>query len=249
MKNKFLLPVTKVFGIGALVIGLAAPALAVPVLVDGGVKIFAVDDIFDMTFSALTEDNDGNELDGALSATIWFKLTGFSGTTASFDVTINNMSVDPPQQGVVTGIGFGEIDPNATDATTSTTDWEANVGQGSFDVCLIAQDNQTNCFGGTVANGVPPGMTTVVNLDIIYEAGTLLAGGLFFKDPNARWQGVTGANCPTDDLNCLSAKIDGSIILTNGGNPPGGVIPEPGTLLLLGSGLAGLGFWRWNQKK
>jgi len=36
----------------------------------------------------------------------------------------------------------------------------------------------------------------------------------------------------------------------NGGStPPGGQVPEPGTVFLLGSGLAGLGFWRWKTKK
>ncbi len=31
--------------------------------------------------------------------------------------------------------------------------------------------------------------------------------------------------------------------------PPGGVIPEPGTVLLFGTGLAGLSLWRWKTAK
>ncbi|MCH8040956.1 MAG: PEP-CTERM sorting domain-containing protein [Nitrospinae bacterium] len=37
--------------------------------------------------------------------------------------------------------------------------------------------------------------------------------------------------------------------MSAGGSPPGGVIPEPGTLSLLGIGLAGLALHQWRRKK
>ncbi len=38
-------------------------------------------------------------------------------------------------------------------------------------------------------------------------------------------------------------------IFTGDRNIPPGQVPEPGTIFLLGSGLVGVGFWRWKTKK
>lgn len=73
----------------------------------------------------------------------------------------------------------------------------------------------------------------------------------YFFDISNLWNG-TDTIFLTDFWPSQGAISNVQIWGVEGGTPgggPQGVIPEPATVLLFGSGLAGLGLWRWSQKK
>ncbi len=70
-----------------------------------------------------------------------------------------------------------------------------------------------------------------------FAAGNLVSSGTW------NTLGVSVNNGSGQDLSHGTISF-----FSNGGNPPAQT-PEPGTLFLMGSGLAGLGLWRWKTKK
>ena len=149
-----------------------------------------------------------------------------------------------PQPGLtdagITSVGFG-IDPDATsvafqNGTTRTSFDSAAFGvvpgfKGVVEICAFTANN---CQGGGQGNLLAIGDTDSFVLSILGN----------FSDEQGG-QAVT--------LNSFATKTQtnvGSFELPGGnGTHPTQTTPEPGTLFLMGSGLAGLGLWRWKTKK
>ena len=174
-------------------------------------------------------------------------LTGINGTgvTATvsnyslsgnnFTFTITNTSVAPNTTGTITNIGFALPGNRANNYTlvSSTNnnyvivyDQNATAGSqnlvSSFDLVLCDKNNSNTCNsfgGGSVNNGIAPGTSATFTISGDFSGLTAdqVARAIF-----ARFQNVNPG---------------GSDVATSG-QP--GTVPEPMTMLLFGTGLAGI---------
>ena len=173
-----------------------------------------------------------------------FTITGINGTgvTASisnytlvgnqFTFTITNTSVAPGSTGTITNIGFAlpGTRPNNFQLVSSTNsnyfiahDLNATAGSqnfvSSFDLVLVDKQGGNATFGGgSVQNGIAGGTSATFTISGDFSGLTAdqVARAIF-----ARFQAVNG---------------DGSDVAGN----PTAPVPEPMTMLLFGTGLAGV---------
>jgi len=174
-----------------------------------------------------------------------FTITGVNGTGVTaqisdyslsgntFTFTIKNTSVAPGSTGTITNIGFAlpGTRPNNYQLVSSTNNnyalvFDQNATSGSqnfvssFDLVLCNKVNGNCTFGGgSVNNGIAGGTTATFSISGDFSGLTAeqVARSIF-----ARFQAVNGG---------------GSDVA---GNPGPGQVPEPMTMLLFGTGLAGL---------
>ncbi|MDT7809872.1 MAG: motif [Acidobacteriota bacterium] len=163
-------------------------------------------------------------------------VTNYSLSGNTFTFTINNTSVAPGSTGTITNIGFalsGNRPNNYTLVSSSNSnysvayDLNATAGSqnfvSSFDLVLIDKTNGNPTFGGgSVNNGIAGGTSATFTITGDF---TGLTADQIAHDIFARFQNVNNG---------------GSDVATNTGNPPPASVPEPMTMLLFGTGLAGI---------
>ncbi|HEX8353554.1 MAG TPA: PEP-CTERM sorting domain-containing protein [Pyrinomonadaceae bacterium] len=163
-------------------------------------------------------------------------ITNYSLSGNTFTFTINNTSVAPGSTGTITNIGFAlpgnrannfqlvsSSNPNYFIAYDVKSQAGAQNFVSSFDLVLMDKANGNPTFGGgSVQNGIAGGSsaTFVITGDFAGLTADQIARSIF-----ARFQAVNGGD---------------SDVANNTGNPPPGAVPEPMTMLLFGTGLAGV---------
>lgn len=159
-------------------------------------------------------------------------VTNYTLVGNQFTFTLNNTATEPGATGTITNIGFDLAGNRGSFTLTSSTnpnyrvvlDVNATAGAqnfvDTFDLALL--NGNSNTFGGgRVANGIAPGTSATFTLtgDFAGLTAQQIAESIF-----ARFQAVNG----------------GDSDVAHNGNPPGAPIPEPATMVLLGTGLAGV---------
>ncbi|MFL6283962.1 MAG: PEP-CTERM sorting domain-containing protein [Pyrinomonadaceae bacterium] len=161
-------------------------------------------------------------------------VTNYSLSGNTFTFTINNTSVAPGSTGTITNIGFalpGSRPNNYTLVSSSNPNYslvyDLNATAGaqnlvsSFDLVLIDKTNGNPTFGGgSVNNGIAGGTSATFSISGDFSGLTAdqIARSIF-----ARFQAVNGG---------------GSDVAAGPGTP--GSVPEPMTMILFGTGLAGV---------
>lgn len=127
----------------------------------------------------------------------------------------------------LTAIGIDQFfyDSNTTCCSTAPASWTAPPPSEGFDSTGVFT---ADGFGTFETRGASPGGTLLTITFVLNGLASTLDSASDFA-VHVRY----GNDCS----GFVSGRTDG----TDGGTSPCGVVPEPGTLLLLGSGLLGLG--------
>ncbi|GGB97757.1 hypothetical protein GCM10011494_15290 [Novosphingobium endophyticum] len=208
----------------------AAPAWADAITLDSS----NIGQSFSVSFDGFA---DGTSING-LSADATFTLSSITSTGYVFDYSLTN-TTSGGLDSRVSSFAF-DVDPTIAGASSTgafsyaVLDSNYPNGIGTVDVCFKG-GSSNSCAGNT--GGVQTSDTGTGTLTLSFDAAP---DAITLSDFFNRYQSITGAGKVT------SASGSGTISSSSssGGTP----VPEPGTLGILGLGLAGLAMARLRRR-
>jgi len=190
-----------------------------------------------------------------LKANIVFSNFDFTTVGSNTQVTFNTSVKNTTTIGTLTQAqldsvrltGFAyDTDPNATGATDNSSIYNSLISTNfpsfqTVDVCLIAAPQDNNCSGGNNGGLSPGGTDTFTETLTFSGAITSFDFGIGQNEQLATKFQTDFGSFETGTNPCL-VNCDG-FPPPPPPPPPPGTVPEPGSILMLMSGLIGLGGW------
>jgi hypothetical protein len=187
-----------------------------------------------------------------LTSTATFDLLSVTGTTAMFQVTVNNTSTAPITDSRVSGLAFNTSPNLAASGHITTSSLLDNVvlddalpnQVGVREGCVSAHQSQCGASGDGITPALSP-HTFNLTLNFVSALTLTPTGGLTLSDFAVRYQSIAGSSFGTSGTGTGTPGPGGD---PPPPPPPPPPVPEPTSLALLGLGLLGAGWARRRRK-